>query len=453
MRRDYTEHKAVYGISYIQFSKRYTPTSIPPKDKAFFKPNEFVKGSLEFKKYSNLDFIITHDFEARVMVHQLPKYIEIQSPLPGEPRYVKLRKSYVARLHKFNRIKNPHEFFYSELQLYHPFHDERLLHPDSLDNCQALYDDTSVHNGLRKISNVKCILMEHLETVEEGNERAMEMVESNAGVILDNAIEQDNADCNTESLEQHEEFMFKCPDDLDQIETSTNLFKKIELYTDEEISKKTLQLDKEQRMVLDIAVNFAKNIVKGRCQMNCVPKAPLLIVQGGAGTGKSTVIDAISQQVEKILRTSGDNPLCPYIIRAAFTGTAAANIMGQTLHNAFSFNFGNEFLTLGDKARDQRRSLLENLQLVIIDEYSMIKSDMLYQLDLRLKELKQKPTLPFGGISVFLFGDILQLRPVRSRYIFEEPLSESYHLSFLLDPLWQKFDVILLTENHRQGED
>ena len=48
-------------------------------------------------------------------------------------------------------------------------------------------------------------------------------------------------------------------------------------------------------------------------------------------------------------------------------------------------------MSLGDKARDQKRKVLENLQVVIIDEYSMIKSDMLYQLDLRLKEIKDIP--------------------------------------------------------------
>ena len=73
------------------------------------------------------------------------------------------------------------------------------------------------------------------------------------------------------------------------------------------------------------------------------------------------------------------------------------------MHNAFSFSFGNEFLSLGDKSRDEKRKILENLQIVIIDEYSMIKSDMLYQLDLRLKEIKQRSDIPFGGVSVFLF--------------------------------------------------
>ena len=123
------------------------------------------------------------------------------------------------------------------------------------------------------------------------------------------------------------------------------------------------------------------------------------------------------------------------------------------MHNAFCFNFGNQYLTLGDKSRDERRILLQNLQIVIVDEYSMIKADMLYQLDLRLRELKQNQDCPFGGIAVFFFGDIMQLRPVQSRYIFEEPLSEAFQLSYNLDPLWRKFTFVTLLKNHRQGED
>ena len=91
--------------------------------------------------------------------------------------------------------------------------------------------------------------------------------------------------------------------------------------------------------------------------------------------------------------------------------------------------------------------------LVLFDEYSFIDSDMLYKLDLRLKELKQKPETDFGGVAIIFLGDILQLRPVRARYIFEEPMNESFALSYLIDSLWQKFEIIMLNENHRQGED
>ena len=110
---------------------------------------------------------------------------------------------------------------------------------------------------------------------------------------------------------------------------------------------------------------------------------PLLVILGGAGAGKSLLISAIGQWFEKILRQAGDDPDKPYILITAFTGTAAANVDGMTLHSAFNFPFGNEFLSLSDKARDEKREHLKNLRMVVVDELSMVKADIFYQLDLR----------------------------------------------------------------------
>ena len=123
------------------------------------------------------------------------------------------------------------------------------------------------------------------------------------------------------------------------------------------------------------------------------------------------------------------------------------------MHSAFSFPFGNEHFSLSDKKRDKTRSELQNLKLIIIDEISMVKSDQLYQLDLRLREIAQKPRHLFGGISVICFGDILQLQPCRARYIFEEPKCEAYKLAYDCETHWKSFKVISLEENHRQDED
>ena len=84
----------------------------------------------------------------------------------------------------------------------------------------------------------------------------------------------------------------------------------------------------------------------------------------------------------------------------------------------------------------------------------MMKSDQLYQLDLRLKELKQT-NRTFGGIALFLLGDPAQLKPVKGRLAFDKPICEDYHLAYGdgSDSLWRSFQVINLTENHRQGND
>ena len=111
-------------------------------------------------------------------------------------------------------------------------------------------------------------------------------------------------------------------------------YKSIELYDDPTVDSMSRSLDEDQRVVLEIGVAFAKSVIKAKKCQEIVVIPSLLIVQGGAGSGKSTVIDVLCQHMEKIFRISGDNPDNLYIIKAAFTGTAAANINGQTLHNA-----------------------------------------------------------------------------------------------------------------------
>ena len=69
----------------------------------------------------------------------------------------------------------------------------------------------------------------------------------------------------------------------------------------------------------------------------------MTIVHGGAGSGKSNVINILKQWCHLILQQPGDDPDCPYILVTGPTGTAAANVQGQTLHTAFGFSFGNDF--------------------------------------------------------------------------------------------------------------
>ena len=307
-------------------------------------------------------------------------------------------------MHKFNSTKNPHEYKYAQLQMYNPFMSEEDLQPDNFDICDQIYDSRSEHNGMRRIDNVRNILMKYLESVEYGTERALDIVDSSIGSVIDSALAQENEECREMGNDDHPNFMFKDPADIRDEHPISIRYKPMELYDEETMLSMCRGLDVDQRMVLEVGVNFAKSVIKSKKRPYVESSQVLLVVQGGAGSGKSTVIDILSQQIEKILRCSGDNPEHPYCIKAAFTGTAAANIKGQTLHSAFSFSFGNEFFSLNDKARDMRRTELANLHAVIIDEFSFIKADMLYLLDLRLREVKQQSDKLFGGVSVFCLG-------------------------------------------------
>ena len=164
------------------------------------------------------------------------------------------------------------------------------------------------------------------------------------------------------------------------------------------------------------------------------------------------MIDSVSKWVQTILQHPGDSPEQPYVLKTAFTGTAASNIGGLTLTSTFKFGYGNEFTAMKDRDRDRVKLELQRLVMVMIDEVSFVKSDMLYQMNLRLQEVKESTKI-FGKVAIFCFGDICQLQPVAGRFVFQRPQRPSYHFTFQHQNLWNMLTVINLVTNHRQGED
>ena len=105
------------------------------------------------------------------------------------------------------------------------------------------------------------------------------------------------------------------------------------------------------------------------------------------------------------------------------------------------------------------RENLSELKLVVIDEMSLIDSDTFYKLDARLKEIFYKPgtPVPFGGVGIILVGDLLQIPPVkggdgkkRMRHIFSRPSHPINIIAYDLYQLWNLFEAMTLTHNHRQ---
>merc|ERR1712082_64215 len=121
------------------------------------------------------------------------------------------------------------------------------------------------------------------------------------------------------------------------------VFKRIEVQDIDLLKQRTDSLDKDQRLVIDLRLTYAKDMIKAKSGKISFPTAPLVVVQGGAGSGKSHVIDILSQWIETVSRSRGDNPEHPYVLKCAFAGTAAAKISGQTLTSAFNIGFGNKF--------------------------------------------------------------------------------------------------------------
>ena len=119
------------------------------------------------------------------------------------------------------------------------------------------------------------------------------------------------------------------------------------------------------------------------------------------------MIDSVAKWVQAILQQPGDSPEQPYVLKTAFTGTAASNIGGLTLTSTFKFGYGNEFTCMKDKERDSKKIQLQKLVMVLIHEISFVKSDMLYMMNLGFQEMKEVTKI-FGNVAIFClsFADI-----------------------------------------------
>lgn len=129
-----------------------------------------------------------------------------------------------------------------------------------------------------------------------------------------------------------------------------------------------------------------------------------VFLTGKAGTGKSTFLKVISQETAK-----------KHVILAP-TGIAAINARGETIHAFFQLPLGpilpnDKRLKDVSMSRDKQK-LINSLELIIIDEISMVRADVIDALDYVLRRITKQPNRPFGGKQLLFVGDLFQLEPV-----------------------------------------
>ena len=158
-----------------------------------------------------------------------------------------------------------------------------------------------------------------------------------------------------------------------------------------------------------------------------------ILITGPGGTGKSFLVEHIQKQL-------------PNTALTATTGIAAVNIGGRTYHSWSGMGLGKETVDeLVEKVLRSRwcvdqRNTIKRTKHLIIDEISMMGADHFVKLDQICRAVRESQE-PFGGIQLIMFGDFLQLPPVKAEYVFTSPLWD-----YLL-PV-----VIVLTTIHRQKD-
>ncbi|HBX21092.1 MAG TPA: aldolase, partial [Porphyromonadaceae bacterium] len=133
-----------------------------------------------------------------------------------------------------------------------------------------------------------------------------------------------------------------------------------------------------------------------------------LFITGKAGTGKTTFLHRLKEASGKQMAV------------VAPTGVAAINAGGTTIHSFFQLPLspffptpeGKKDLIAKARMRSQRRRILQELELLVIDEISMVRADLLDAIDHTLRYYRYRPNEPFGGVQVIFIGDMFQLSPV-----------------------------------------
>ncbi len=165
-----------------------------------------------------------------------------------------------------------------------------------------------------------------------------------------------------------------------------------------------------------------------------------LFVTGRAGTGKSVLLQHLRQYTRK------------RSVVVAPTGIAALNVRGQTIHSLF--RLPPSFIKPGSLKENTRvSSLLRRIETLIIDEISMVRSDLMDAIDTRLRQAHEND-LPFGGVQVIMFGDLYQLPPVVEEGLIQyfEAIHGGYY--FFHANVWKtaRFAIYELTQIFRQKD-
>ena len=366
-------------------------------------------------------------------------------------------KPAVIRYPRFSRDNAPEKYYQCLLQLFLPYWNFNQLKPVGFDLYQTFYE-----NGCVKVKPHT-----NLQTVKS-------IVDSNHTTFSKNEDDIENAQDALEMLGEPEDAWARlCPEsELDRREclnekmisnekenSGTEVTQEIECSSSEDIYHlRESQNTREEMLPLLRSLNDKQKQIFYAVHEWCVRKKsgesikPLhIFITGGAGTGKSHLIKTIHYEVSRIFEKTLPSPNSVSVILTAFTGTAAFNIGGNTIHHVFSLTKAMPipYQPLKEQTLSGIRFKLEHLQILVIDEVSMVYKRLLYYIHERLVQIK-KCKEPFGGVSVIAVGDFYQLPPVKQRRderLYKE--NGSYPIDYWLD----FFKVVELDEIMRQRED
>ncbi|XP_064617311.1 uncharacterized protein LOC135481415 [Liolophura sinensis] len=375
--------------------------------------------------------------------------------LSGNMGYIRRRtrtKPAVVRYPRFSPENQSEKYFQSILQLFLPYRTDSQLKPDGFNSFEYFFETGAVsllnNTSVELVKDIVNRNKASFETDADQITRAAEILEM--GGHLEDAWAQMYPETEAERISCFEEIeeLDKVPceakdiPDLVQNQKSDYTIEPQQGVLSGSEAKDLLRSLNERQ--LEVFYKVRKWCLE---KLNDLETEPFyLFITGGAGTGKTHLIRSLHFEANRLLARCLSKPDDTSVLITAPTGVAAFNISASTIHSTFSIPVDVKlpYQPLGEEKLNTLRSKYNSLQILIIDEISMVDHKLLAYIHGRLRQIKQcKDYSPFGKVSVIAVGDFYQLPPVKGKPLYKDDIGFN---------LWSEFKIVELTEVMRQKD-
>ena len=363
---------------------------------------------------------------------------------------IKCRKDAVMKTHRF--ADDDYRYYYSKLLLFLPWRKEKDLlegyesYEEHYRNVKNIVECNAYPFRMNSEEVIDGAFVEYMNNPPSGSEWHDFGKDDNE----DNEIVDENAD--KEMRKDKENVNEKKKD----YESPLSLKYKAEALKDtmsaEEYCLMMRNLNKEQHEIVMFNRKWMKECIV-KMKRGQVPESYKNFLSGPGGTGKSHVIKMIRYDNVKLFHRfyicSGDDGMQSstedvITLLCAYTGTAAFNINGMTLHSAFQLHSRG----ISDERKTTMQTRLHHLQQITVDEISMVGTQIFNLMNSHCSMVKYKcaEDKDFGNINVLAVGDLYQLTPVMQTEMYKKNYKDAKCVNDLAPNLWDKFLLHELTQ-------
>ncbi|XP_072562264.1 uncharacterized protein [Paramormyrops kingsleyae] len=358
----------------------------------------------------------------------------------------------VVRYARFSPTKDPEKYYHSILQLFLPHYFDAQLKPSTFGSYQEFYETGCVKFLDDELHSVKLVVESNMSSFEKES-RSIDKAQED--LQLHGAMEDAWAEICPETERERLECLASksniTPEMREQRDEIPDLLPRMSRYL---LHDNPCGMSRQEALALLRSLNNKQSEIFYKIRNWCLQKArgenpePFhVFISGPGGVGKSVLIKAIQYEAARILRQLSHNPDETHVLLTAPTGVSAYNIKAATIHTCFHIatDVKLPYEPLGDEKINSLRAELGNLQILIIDEISMVDHKLLAYIHGRLRQIKQIGDYSaFGNVSIIAVGDFYQLCPVKGKALYTEGKGVN---------LWQNhFAMVELTEIMRQKD-